>query len=183
MCTECASRSIIAQLNPLSSPLMRWYGKLPSQNHQKPESTAPDDWQHRLLFIWCKQPVQTEVQVCLTIWYSCKHCTNSQSNGISSICPMWKVPLKAWDVTQSMLSPKLSGLVMMHWRYRSCESRSFTNVPMFPLPMWTSPGWIQWSGASSHSVNLGQPQPLLLRCQNLAKTATSGSNLSQIYYN
>ena len=57
MCTECASRSIIAQLNPLSSPLMRWYGKLPSQNLQKPESTAPDDWQHRLLFICapCKQ--------------------------------------------------------------------------------------------------------------------------------
>ena len=40
-----ASRSTIsiAQLNPLSSTLMRWYGKLPSQNHQKPESTAPDD--------------------------------------------------------------------------------------------------------------------------------------------
>ena len=36
--TACASRSIIAQLNPLSSTLMRWYGKLPSQNHQKPES-------------------------------------------------------------------------------------------------------------------------------------------------
>ena len=58
-------RLFIAQLNPLSSTLMRWYGKLPSQNHQKPESTTPDDRQHRLLFRWCKQPVQTEVQVCL----------------------------------------------------------------------------------------------------------------------
>ena len=36
MFTVCASRSITAQLNPLSSPLMRRYGKLPSQNHQKP---------------------------------------------------------------------------------------------------------------------------------------------------
>ena len=61
--TACASRSTIAQLNPLSSTLMRWYGKLPCQNHQKPESTTPDDWQHRLLFRWCKQPVQTEVPV------------------------------------------------------------------------------------------------------------------------
>ena len=24
--------------------------------------------------------------------------------------------------------------------FRDCERRSFTNVPTFPLPMWTSPG-------------------------------------------
>ena len=65
MCTECASRSIIAQLNPLSSPLMRWYGKLPSQNHQKPESTAPDDWQHRLLLYGASSPCKQKYR---SVW-------------------------------------------------------------------------------------------------------------------
>ena len=162
--TACASRSTIAQLNPLSSPLMRWYGKLPSQNHQKPESTAPDDWQHRLLFRWCKQPVQTEVQVCLKMWYSCIYCTSRNptellQDGLWERCH-WKH--RRWHKACCRPSYRV-----LWWCIgdHSCERRSFTNVPTFSLPMWTSHGWIQWSGASSHSVNLGQPQPLTLRCR------------------
>ena len=62
---------------------------------------------------------------------------------------MEKVSLKALEVKSVLLS-KLSVLVMMHWRYCSCERRSFTNVPTFFLPMRTSHGlspvkWCEFS--------------------------------------
>ena len=43
---------------------------------------------------------------------------------------------KALESTRSVLLPKLSGLVMMLWRYRSCERRSLTNGLTFSLPIW-----------------------------------------------
>ena len=60
---------------------------------------------------------------------------------------MGKVSLKTLEVTRSVLLSKLSGLVMMHWRYCSCERQSNAYVPTFSLPMLTSHGLspVKWS--------------------------------------
>ena len=119
----CIDRSIVAQLDPLSSPLMRWYEKLPSQNHQKPEHPTIDSIDLNFFSDGASNQFKQKYIVCLLIWYSCKHCTKSQSNRTSSRCPMGKVSLKALEATRSVLLPKLSGLVMVLWRY--CSWRSF----------------------------------------------------------
>ena len=67
-----------------------------------------------------------------------------------------KSVIERLEVTRSVLSPKLSGLVMMHWRYRSCVRQSFTNVPTFSLPMWTSHGLspVKWCEFSPNQLGI-----------------------------
>ena len=66
------------------------------------------------------QLVQAEV-TCFLFVNQNTRTGQSQSNRTYSQCPMGKVSLK---VTQSVLLPNLSGLMMMHWRYRSGTVKS-----------------------------------------------------------
>ena len=164
--TACASRSTIAQLNPLSSTLMRWDGmasflakiiRSPKAPHPTIDSIdcfsdgASSQCKQKYRSVWkCDILASTEQS---------RNPTEFLQDGLWERCH-WRH--MRWHKACCRPSYRV-----LWWciGYRSCERRSFTNVPTFSLPMWTSHGWIQWSGASSHSVNLGQPQPLPLRCR------------------
>ena len=58
---------------------------------------------------------------------------------------MEKVSLKALEVTRSVLSPKLSGLVMMHWRYRSGLCKAELHQCAYIFPGNVEKSWIESS--------------------------------------
>ena len=68
----------------------------------------------------------------------------SQIKCSASRCPMGKVSLKALEVPRSMLSPKLSGLVMMHWILKTKMHTSSTleltagNLQYITLDDWNN---------------------------------------------
>ena len=86
---------------------MRWYSKLPSQNHQRPESTTPDDW----------QPTSFQMG-------------QSASANRSTYRSVWKFDILASTVQSRNPAELLQDVLWerFHWRHRGDTKRVVAKV-------------------------------------------------------